>query len=364
MNSKLISALYAFVIALILANCVQETDFSKINSDRDTVIVDGVFSDGPGPHFLRLTHPGGVNKQVFESIRNAQVVLSDDAGNQFPYQETASADGKSWFYQLDDVRGMPGRTYSVEIRLSDGREFRSRPEKMLEHVPVDSVQVKGEWFVSTDADGSITREPFAYLYAYARSPAQVSGRYLRWDAESVHIFNEVVKIYNPFAAQHQCFITNRLNDQKVTLADLSQYQAGAPIFENVGKKRINNDLEQRICFLVYQHTISRTAFEYWQKIAQLIAPTGTIFDAPSSKVYGNVENLSDPDNPALGYFEVSTADTARVYTSNGQLGDEFVLPTNNYCDYDWSNWPPVNHPECDNCLLLPSSTLEKPSWWQ
>ena len=30
----------------------------------------------------------------------------------------------------------------------------------------------------------------------------------------------------------------------------------------------------------------------------------------------------------------------------------------------WMNWPPVNHKECDNCLLLKGSTYKKPDWWE
>ncbi len=226
------------------------------------------------------------------------------------------------------------------------------------------VQVRGEFFTSNNADGSVAKEPRAYAYAYATAPGQASGRYLRWEGDVVYIFNELPKIYNPFAVQHQCFVTNRISDQTIALADLSIYQPGASVYEQVGKRKIDVAFENSICFSVYQHTMTRNAWEYWQKISQLTSPTGTIFDKPLARVYGNVENVTDPENPALGYFEVSAVDTARVYTRNGLLGDEFLLQDYPYCNYDWGRWPPVTHPECDDCLLLPSSTLQKPDWWQ
>lgn len=363
MTRILVPALYAFIIALLLANCVQETNFFQKNSDQNTLVVDGVFTDGPGPHIIRLTRPGDSNIQVFEPVRDAKITLSDDEGNQFEYVEKVSADGSRRYYQLDNLRGVPGRTYSLEIQLPDGQTYRSRPEKMPAKVRMDSVSVKGEWFVSTNSDGSIVREPFAYVNAYTSAPA--GGGYLRWDAETVHIFNEIVKKYYPIPPPvKQCFITNRLSDQQVSLVDLGDYQQGTQIYSYVGKKRVDNAFEHRIAFTVYQYAITRSAYEYWQKIGQLISPSGTIFDVPPSRVFGNVENITNPGNPALGYFEVSAVDTARVYTRNGLLGDDFLLNQTTYCDYDWAKWPPVNHPECDDCLLLPASTLQKPDWWQ
>ncbi|MBK7939405.1 MAG: DUF4249 domain-containing protein [Lewinellaceae bacterium] len=365
MQYKLIPVLYTLVALLLLANCVREADFFQKNADKSTLVVSGVFTDGPGPHTIRLTRPGDSNKQSFEAVRNAVITLSDDAGNQYNYQEMVSADGEYWFYQLDNVQGMAGLTYTLEIKLPGGEVYRSKPEKMPVRVPIDSIQVRGEWFVSTNANGAIVQEPFAYVYAYSTAPAQSSGRYVRWNAETVHIFNELPKIYIPIPPpQKQCFITNRVSDQQVPLADLGIYQPGAAIYKNVGKKKIDNAFEHRICFSVYQHTTSRATYEYWEKISQLISPTGTIFDVPPSRVFGNVENIGDPGNPALGYFEVSAVDTARVYTRNGLLGSEFLLQDLPNCEYDWSKWPPVNYPECDNCLLIPASSLQKPDWWE
>ena len=212
MKIRYISTLYALVATLLLITCVRETDFFQGNTDRNTLVVDGVFTDGPGPHIVRLTRPGDTNKQAFEDVRNAQLTLSDDAGNQYPYVETASADGNRRFYQLNGVRGIPGRTYTIDIRLANGDTYRSRPEKMPVGVPVDSVQVRGAFFTSNNADGSVVKEPRACAYAYATAPDQASGRYLRWEGDAVYIFNELPKIYDPFAVQHQCFVTNRISD--------------------------------------------------------------------------------------------------------------------------------------------------------
>ncbi|MCY7328231.1 MAG: hypothetical protein LH618_06765 [Saprospiraceae bacterium] len=99
-------------------------------------------------------------------------------------------------------------------------------------------------------------------------------------------------------------------------------------------------------------------------IATLTA-TGTIFDVPPATVPGNVENTTHPDLPALGFFEVGAADTRRVYIRSGQFGQEFIPPDTSYCDYDVARWPPVNHPECDDCLTwLRGAYYEIPWWWE
>ena len=364
MDKRIVPALYTLIIALSLANCVQEIDFSKDNADAETLVVSGAFTDGAGPHTLQLSRTGNVEKQVFQPVPGAQVTLSDDQGNHHLYAEIIPGHDSLRYYQLSQVQGVPGRAYSLEIRLPDGQIYRTQPEIMPTRAPIDSAEVRGEWFVSTNSNGTIVREPFAYVYAHATAPDQAAGRYLRWEGDAVYIFDEVQKIYNPFATQHQCFISSgTISAQIVPLAKLEDYAAGTPIRLNIGKRRIDNAFESRICFNVYQHSISRAAYEYWQKISELIAPTGTIFDPPPARAIGNVANETHPEHPALGYFEIAAVDTARGFTRNGLLGKEFLL-SSIYCDYDWSNWPPVNHPECDDCLKLANSTYQQPEWWQ
>lgn len=366
MKINILSTLYTLVLLLALANCVRETDFSQDNTDPNTLVVSGAFSDGTGPHVLRLTRPGGVKRQFFEPVAGAQATLSDEkTGARYEYEEITPPDGSPMYYQLTQVQGIPGHVYTLEIRLPGGETYRSRPQTMPERIEADSAAVRGEWYTTVNANGKIVKEPYAYVYVHTTAPNINAGRYLRWDAESVHIFNELQKIYFPIPPpQKQCFIPSRLSDQQVSLADLSAYQPGAQITEQVGKRIINFAFEDRVGICVYQRSIDRDAYEYWKKIGQLIEPSGTILDVPPARVTGNVENLTQPNRPALGYFEVSAIDTVRVFTRNGLLGDEFLLQVNPYCDYDWWKWPPVNHPECDNCLLLEGATLEKPYWWE
>lgn len=367
-RTKLLPALYVTVIVLALANCVREIDFSQTNPDLDSLVVSGSFTDGAGPHRLRLTRPGDVQKQYFKPVSGAQVTLTDEnTGARYNYQEITVVNGDSlYYYELPQVQGIAGHVYTLEIQLPDGTIYRSRPQTLPERVPADSATVQGEWYTSVNSNGKIVTEPYAFVYVHSAVPLPgAAGRYLRWDAESVHIFNELQKIYYPIPPpQLQCYIPSRLSDQLLATADLEKYQPGALLSQQVGRRRIDNAFEHRIGICVYQRSIGREAYEYWQKVAQLITSNGTILDKPPARVYGNVENLTQPDRPALGFFELAAVDTVRVFTRDGLLGDEFLLQQKPYCYYDWVRWPPVNHSECDNCLLLKGATLQKPYWWE
>jgi hypothetical protein len=348
--------------ALLLTTCVREVDFQANGADRTLLVVNGALTNLPGPQTLKLTRPGNYAKQVFESVFGAEVALFDEFGNRFDYHEVVAPDGLSSRYELD-FQGQPGQAYRLEIRLASGELYRTQPQVMPEPVLIDSLVIRPELQQLVTPAGVTIEDAYAVAYAYSQVPAAGSDKFVRWDGEGVYIFNELPKIWDPFGVQKQCFITNRISDQTVPLADLQTYAPGALLFEAAGKRRIDYAFEHRFCFVVYQRTIDRAAYEYWSKINQLLAANGTIFDAPPASVAGNVVNVDEGGRPALGFFEVAAVDTMHTYTRNADFPPAFRL-SEDHCMYDWSRWPPVNHPECNDCLTLPSSTLQKPVWWQ
>ena len=365
MQKHILPCLYLLIATLLLANCVREISFQEDDADQTVLVVSGVLTDGNGPHIIRLTRPGNYDKQAFQVVSDAGISLSDNLGNTYRYQSVFPADRPA-YYELRDVKGETGRTYTLDIRLADGEQYRSHPQVMPEPIALDTAEVRGEWYYSTTAEGEVVRAPFAFVYARTLAPAVTKDRYLLWESEAIYIFNEISpKLYVFLPVSHQCFVNNRINDQLVAIADLNKYSPGGVVFENVGKRKIDQAFEKRIAFAVYQRSIGREAYQYWEKINKLLLASGTIFDAPPAAVAGNVENMTHPNNPALGFFEVGAADTSRVFTGDGELGSEFVYPSRPYCQLQYTgNWPPVNHPECDDCLLLKGAYYEIPWWWQ
>ncbi|MCC6411860.1 MAG: DUF4249 domain-containing protein [Saprospiraceae bacterium] len=362
MKRYVLPTLYMLVLSLLLANCIKEIDY-QTDIVSDELVVSGFLSDQPGYHKVVLTRPGNYNRRVFYAVDGASVRVRDDLGQIFPYVQNLFPFDTGVYY-CNLVQPEIGRTYTLEINLPNGEQYVSSPQTMLSPIQIDSVTAKGGYQEFVTAAQVVVDERGCEVYAHTTAPANSSDRFLRWESESVHIFDELPKIYYPIPPpQKQCFITSTVSSQLVAIADPSLYAPGASIQSQAGWRRIDNAFEHRICFTVYQRTINKEAYDYWYKIRQLLAINGTIFDAPPGVVKGNIRNINNPDKPARGFFEVASVTIARRYLGNLTLGEEFQY-AEPYCDYDYRYFPPVNHPECDNCLLLKNSTTTVPEWWQ
>jgi len=362
MKKYLFPSLYLLVTSLLLANCIKEIDF-QTDVVSDELVVSGFLSDQPGFHKVRLTRPGNYNRRVFYAVDGASVQVRDDQGQVYPYfQDLLPND--SGVYYCNTIQPQIGGTYTLEIILPNGERFVSTPQTMLPPIAIDSVTALGGYQEFSTEAQVVVEERGCKVYAFTTAPINPDERYLRWESESVHIFNEISKIYYSIPPPVlQCFVTSTTSNQLVAITDPSLFTPGTPIGVQSGWKRIDNAFEHRICFTVYQRTINKEAYDYWFKVKQLIEMNGSIFDAPPGVVKGNISNITYTEKSARGFFEVASVTLARRYLLNQELGDEFQF-TQPYCDYDYRYSPPVNHPECDNCRLIKNSTTTKPVWWQ
>lgn len=363
MFQKIRFALLAFNLALLFANCVKEIDFSSPSADQDDLVITGRLTNLEEPQILRLTRPGNYDKQRFEPVRGATVTLSDDQGHSWQYLEFDRPDTLHFYHLPDGVHGEVGRAYTLDVQLANGKRYSTTAQVLPVPVPLDSVTVKGEMLDVIRTNGQVVQEPYLAVTAHTHTPSDGRGGYVRWDCYAVQLFFEIEKIYDPISPnQRTCFLTFYFNQQNAVQRNLSDLQPGAPLSLSIGSRRVDQYVQWRSCFNGYQLTTSKEAFDYWKKVEQLLSQNGTIFDTPPAPIPGNLLRDGDPNQPALGFFEVCGADVRRVFYYNGNAGPEYVSAPA-YCGYDWSRWPPVNHPECDDCRTLKNSTQTPPWYW-
>ena len=68
---------------------------------------------------------------------------------------------------------------------------------MLEPLKIDSITAKGGYQEFVTSAQVVVDERGCEVYANITAPADSSHRFLRWESESVHLFEEIRKMYYP-----------------------------------------------------------------------------------------------------------------------------------------------------------------------
>ena len=332
--------------------CIETIDF-ETDRTRDRLVVNGHIDDGAGPHYLELGKTTSEGSAT-EPVTGAQIIINDDEGNSEAYVERG--DGR-YALQGRIINPQAGGTYYIEIILNDGRRYRSRPETMPEQTgEFKDLEYELDTQQQFNEAGNPVEEDVIKILADTDIPDTESPLYLRWNVEEIYSFKEFI-IPDPLAPPAKlCFVTQFSKPQQVLLYNSTESDAREISDQLLTTSVVNHTFYRRHYFNAVLYSTTRSSYEYWNQVDQVVNSNGTIFDVPPATPAGNVFNIDDESELVLGYFEASLTDTLRFYTQRFDF--EKFIP--NPCGRRQDTF---GRPTCLNCLDLPSSTLEQPYYW-
>jgi len=287
-------------------------------------------------------------------VSQAIVRIIDNDGFFFDLAEDELFPGR---YVMEGT-GIPGKQYTLEVTLPDGRVFKSQPETLLPPAAADAVTYEFGVTEFVDFEGAIITEPRVNIYTQPDLTGPVRPL-IRWYVEETYLIRPT-NFPDPFGFQPpDCFVRQAADPQRVMLFDGRVYSGEFPEPVMLASRKIDQSFFYRHYFSVYQASLSPAAFDYWTKVDILTSQAGSIFDTPPARISGNITQEGKPGVKALGYFQAAGENLSRFYIVQSELPDYAYRPA--YCDYDPVRYTPYPD-ECLNCLLVRNSTLRRP-WW-
>jgi hypothetical protein len=340
MEKLKISVLVLIIIGV--SSCITEIKDFEAVEQNSFFNVEAKLSNQSGPHRVILSNSSpNIDLNIEDTpVRNAIVYITDDKNQRENLTEIANG-----IYETSaDYRGVVGNTYILNIQLSNGRRYRSLPEKLYAPVLIDKVNavfsVKTNYPLtdvrSVGFDVSVdfidSPEPNQYYqwtwthyervlycatctlgYDFARNECSKSPNFLFGQVEP-EIINyrcgeNCFNIVNN--ASYNIFSDNLLNGQKVT---------------NYPIMRVPFDDRKLYYLKIQQRSISQKTYQYFRSVKNVTQNSGTLFDTPAITQFSpNIVNINDANERILGLFEVFGADEQIVYIDRNQ-GTENYSP--------------------------------------
>ena len=324
--------------------CVDPLGF-KPEGDQRTLVVDGRLNAMDSMHTIKLSRTEAVGRSAnFAAEAGALVWIEDDAGAAFVFVEENFGSGA---YELKQFKLDPNRIYLLNIELRDGTSYQSTPQLIPKPVPVDS------GFIVFDKNEFIT------LFTQFRIPTEEEGPYFKWRVE--HVYQITDLMCGPFDKVVTCYFPNKQDNQLLPVFDGSRINRAELVQKPLAMVPLIPDFYGEVTyFSIYQESLSKEAFQYWEKINRLIEQTGSIFDAPPGEVISNIVNTRNKNDRALGFFYITAETIARVKTI---ASDFFPVVVNPFCGEP--GFPPMPFPiGCCSCGDISANRIERPDYWK
>ena len=278
---------YWIITILAISGCTDPINF-ETEPNAGYLVVEGLVTDAPGTNRVKLSRTGEFTN-IFEGglerpVTSAVVTIIDDQNNTTDLVELSGG-----IYLTDSLvfRGELGRTYTLRIETSNGQVYESTPELLEKKVSFDELKSEFKEFeIVNDNNILVTREGTELLvdmtFLEGRNVfVRHSWRYaidkrVFFDIDYINVINS------------NNFSQNKVNDLSILLLE-----------KNFGS------LPQEFRMEVSQFTLSRTAFNFWDALAKQRENGGSIFDAPPTRITGNIVNTGDPDEVVIGIFSAA-----------------------------------------------------------
>lgn len=346
--------IYCFILIILFSTCIDPFD-PGIDGKARKLVVDGLITNLPDPYNVRLTYSEPYNNDSLTlPITNAKVHIIDDLGNRFDLQHTSQG---NYVTDTAQFQGEIGRTYTLYIQTSDGKNYQSQSEKMLPAPKIDTVFTR--FIEKPDSRGVVDK--YFEVYARTTDPLEQENFYQwRWTHYDLleyceEIYDIRIRSYLLYKCCNSgsCWAITRCRGLECIQAESDLYFNGNQ-FEFYLTK-IPFDSKEDYFLQVDQLALSETTYRFWKTANEQLNNTGGIFDVPPSAAVGNIFNINDPDEQVLGIFNVAGATRKgtylkRIYANGLPNPKEYAFPR-------------IEQRDCQSCMESTRKTAKKPKDW-
>ncbi|MCY7356546.1 MAG: DUF4249 domain-containing protein [Rudanella sp.] len=347
------STVTMLLLVLGLTACIEPVSLPIRQTER-RLVVEGLITNEPPPYLIKLTYSGNLQSSLLIpeelAINGAVVFVSDDAGNRARLEQDPLNPA---FYWMRDpaLRGQAGRRYSLSVQLPNGKRYVSKPELMPTVAALEPLNVRYR------RQRQDLGQPDVYDIRINTQDPPTPGNYYRWAS---------------YGYLRRWAGSDPLNPPRNTISPCNTCTCWVPYYGPLGEVLsdvlINgNRIANRLVWSapvyavgpqyveVRQFSLTRDAFQYWQRFEQQSNRTGSLFDAQPASIEGNVRQAGDDTTRlALGYFGASAVSRQRVTIPGDTLnyarflilfGPRFIPPGNCLSAYPQPQFePPLGWP--------------------
>lgn len=370
-----LTKLALIAMLFVAGSCVTEF-IPQIEENAQLVVVEGLITDRQEIQTIKLSKslPFG-ERSTAKPLSGCNVTVTDDLGGRFILSETEIGT-----YTLPpSFHGSVGRFYTLHIKTGQSNRnlsYESYPVEMKPVPEIDSiyyekvvVQEKFEDFFGIDG---------CKIFLNTYDPGNIC-RYYRWDFSETWVLRLLWPVDNI-----KCWVSDRSHDiiVKSTAAFDDSRIVGQPV------TYISNEtdrLSRKYSIEVNQYSLNEDEFSYLEKIKNLNAGVGGLYDKIPASIPNNLICIDNPNEKVLGFFSVSAKSSRRIFIEGDFRG---IIDRYNKCpvdtiygDYDppdlyLTMWPILDHPQtfgaprtriltddkgCADCTVR--GTKVKPGFW-
>jgi len=369
------------LICFIINSCTEPYKL-ETNTYEEALVVEATITNELKKQEITLTKTSRFEDKETQIEKGADVYITDDTGTQYNFKEES---GK--YISTTEFQAIPRKEYRLTITTSDGRSFISSND--LKAVVETKDSIRGVAIRVQNFDPTNTAKYYRYEYEETYkiiAPSWNLNKAIGIPADPKNPRSEPTYSLVPNSPDTRiCYNTKKSTEVLLTsTAELSDNHVD---FNVRFLSNQNYIITERYSILVRQYVENLTSYSFYSTLKKLSGSGSLLSPNQPGFLNGNIKSINNPGDKIIGYFDVTSVSTKRIYfnyidlfpgespppyytdctpfcygevpqcSHYGNPAEDVLLDKISY--FDSPNW--VNVP-CGDCTVIGSNI--KPPFWE
>ena len=297
------------LMAVLHTGCTEQYAL-QTNTFEDALVVEATLTNELKKQEIKITHTYRLEESGPSIETGANVYVTDDLGVQYDFVESGDR-----YVSVNDFQAEPGRTYRLNITTAQGRTYHSTGEALTTVNPMQDVVPtvmarngqRGVGIVVKSYDPTNTSQ--YYRYEYEETYKVIAPM---WDEERAITDGQGIALIPRVGESKTCYGHADSNVIiQTSTNDLSEDRVDFPV------RFISNQnyiITHRYSIFVKQYVQSLAAYTFYKTLHEISGGGGSILSQQQPGFfYGNMSSDDNPNEKVLGFFEVASVSSKRIF---------------------------------------------------
>lgn len=317
MAFKQVNKIISLLLIVGLISCVDEFDFETQAGFESAIVIEATITNEFKTQEIRLTRTFRLEEDGPQAEADATVTVTE--GESVTYNFTDMGEGV--YLSTEEFKAQPNRDYQLNIITSDGRTYASEIIQLTASTELDAIvptrqtndnSVDGVSLLVNSYDP--TGASKYYKYEYEETYKIIS----RIKTDSVFKLvptnsgEDLVTVVPREIEEDVCYNT-RISDALIltTTSGLEEDRVSQFPVRFISKR--DPIVANGYSILVKQYTLSLEAYTFYETLRDF-SGSGSIFSQTQPGfIRGNIKSTQNPDEKVIGFFNVSSFSSQRVF---------------------------------------------------
>ncbi|EIA09144.1 DUF4249 domain-containing protein [Flavobacterium frigoris] len=302
--------LLLLLLVTIFSSCT-ETYPLLTNTYEEAIVVEATLTNELKNQEIKISKTARFEDDGVETEKDAIVILKDNLNNEYKFNEKSGMYISQSIFQI-----LPNREYTLEIKTTDGKVYKSTPETLTTVTPIESIIPT----ITTNKDNEIgvqininsydpTNTSKYYRYEYEETYKIVAPR---WSSLKLTVTGtESIQLIPNSINTRVCYLTKNSTDIILfNTNDQTEDRVNLPIrFIN----KNNYIIGERYSVLVKQYVENLEAYNFHKVMRDISSSSSVLSPKQPGIITGNIRCISDSNTKVIGYFDVASISSQRIF---------------------------------------------------